>query len=174
MKFIIGLGNPGRKYIKTRHNIGWLVLDEMIGKERWKENDKLPGFYFKKEINGQEVKLIKPTTFMNLSGKVIRFLKKKHPQTEIEDFIIIHDDKDLEFGRIKAERGRGSAGHKGVESVTESLGSKNFWRIRIGVKNNLLEKMSTDSFVLSKFSRAERKELENIISEAVHVVEEVI
>lgn len=173
MKYVIGLGNPGRKYAKTRHNVGWLVLDELIGKNKWQESKKLPGFYFWTKISEKEIELIKPTTFMNNSGRAVAYVKKKY-NLKPEDFIVIHDDKDLEFGQIKIEPGRGSAGHNGVQSVIDALGSKDFWRVRIGVKNELLEKMETDKFVLSKFNRQERKELPRIIKEAIELIEDNI
>ena len=167
MKYIIGLGNPGRKYAKTRHNIGWLVLDELIGKNKWKQGKSLPGFYFWLD---DQTELVKPTTFMNNSGQAVLAIKKKHPKSKVEDFIIVHDDKDLEFGVVKIEQGRSSAGHKGVESIIQALGSKDFWRVRVGVKNELLEKMETDKFVLGKFNREEKKQLGEIVVKTIEMI----
>ena len=175
MKYVIGLGNPGRKYSKTRHNIGWLVLDEIIGKGKWCQSTKGKTYYFHTEISDNEVELLKPTTYMNNSGQTILRVKKNHPKSSIDDFIIIHDDKDLDFGQVQVAHGRSSAGHRGVESVIEALGSKDFTRIRVGVKNELLDKMETDKFVLNKFSREERKELKKkIIPRAIELVEDNI
>ncbi len=174
MKLIIGLGNPGRKYSQTRHNVGWLVLDALAEKEKWQENKRSKFYYLTKEINNQEVVLVKPTTFMNQSGLAMAYLKKKNPKLKLADIMVVHDDKDLDFGRIKLAKNSSSAGHKGVESIINALGSQDFTRVRVGVKNELLNKMETDKFVLSKFNREERKELKNIIEKTAELIKENI
>lgn len=177
MKYIIGLGNPGVKYAKTRHNVGWLVLVALADKfeAKWRQSNKAKSFYAKAEINGQEVELLRPAAYMNNSGQTVLYVKKKHPDVQVADFIVIHDDKDLDFGDVRVVCNRSSAGHRGVESVIAALGSKEFTRIRVGIKNELLEKMETDKFVLAKFSREERRQLEKeIVPQAVRLLEDSI
>lgn len=173
MKLIVGLGNPGKQYEKTRHNLGWLVLDKLAGKNKWQENKKGKAFYSDVEIGGEEVELMKPTTFMNNSGLAVAYIKKKH-NLKFADLIVIHDDKDLEFGRVKTATDSGSAGHNGVKSLIDALGTQKFTRIRVGVKNELLEKMSTDKFVLSKFNKEELKQLDVILKEVIGIIKENI
>jgi len=173
MKIIVGLGNPGKKYEKTRHNLGWLVLNELAGKVKWQENKKARFLYTHIEVSGDEVELIKPTTFMNNSGLAVAYIKKKY-NLKLSNVIVVHDDKDLDFGRIKVSKDSSSAGHNGVESIIQALGSKEFFRIRIGIKNSLLEKMTTDKFVLSKFSKEEAKKLDDIIFQAAEKIKENI
>jgi len=170
MKLVIGLGNPGREYVNTRHNVGWLVLDSLAGKEKWQENKK-GGFFY---LDNQEMLLVKPATFMNNSGKIFTTLKKKYPKIKLTDIIVIHDDKDLDFGRMKVARDSSSAGHKGVQSIIEALGSQKFTRLRVGVKNELLEKMPTDKFVLGKFSKEEKGELGVVIEEVAKRISDLV
>ncbi|MBI5621778.1 aminoacyl-tRNA hydrolase [Candidatus Falkowbacteria bacterium] len=171
MKFIIGLGNPGRQYAKTRHNIGWVVLDALAGKKaKWQDSDKALAQHCRVEINDQEVELLKPQTFMNVSGKTAAFVVKKH-HAALDDLIIVHDDKDLPFGKIKLVRDHSSAGHRGVQSIIDALGTQDFWRLRIGVANNDLQKMATDKFVLSPFRWSEKRQLKELIDWAVREIE---
>ncbi|MFA5076229.1 MAG: aminoacyl-tRNA hydrolase [Patescibacteria group bacterium] len=174
MKLIIGLGNPGRQYQKTRHNFGWLVLDQLAGKGEWKENKRLPGLYYEIELAGQEIMLVKPTTFMNNSGQTFLFLKKKNPRLKLSDLIIIHDDKDLIFEQIKISKDASAAGHNGVKSIITALGSQDFIRVRLGIKNELAAKIPADQFVLERFSASEKKELTGVIIEAAEAVKVII
>ncbi|MFA6533743.1 MAG: aminoacyl-tRNA hydrolase [Patescibacteria group bacterium] len=166
MKIIVGLGNPGKEYAKTRHNLGWLVLDKLAGKNKWQENKKAKALFLAAEIDGQEALLVKPTTFMNNSGLAVRAMIKKY-NLKPSDLIVVHDDKDLDFGRIKVTGDSGSAGHNGVKSLIDVLGTQKFIRVRVGVKNELLEKMPTDKFVLGRFNKEEIKQLDNILKEII-------
>lgn len=128
MLFIVGLGNPGEKYKNTRHNIGFRVIDEFREKNNFSEfriSQKFNAEISKGEIAGQSVILAKPQTFMNNSGKAVKSL--------LRNLFVIHDDIDLPLGKIKIVKNRGSAGHKGVESIIKELGTKNFIRFRIGI-----------------------------------------
>jgi len=166
MKLIIGLGNPGKKYENTRHNLGFLVVDLLAGSDEWKENKKANCLYIKKQINSEEVELVKPLTFMNNSGKVVNYIQKKH-YIDIEDIVVIHDDIDLELGEIKIQQSRGSAGHKGVQSIIDALGTKDFTRIRLGIKQVDKEIiMDTEKIVLQKFTKDEKKIVQEIIIKA--------
>lgn len=156
MKLIVGLGNPGQKYQPTRHNVGWLVLDKLIGTAKWRESKNANALYLQQEINGTQVEFIKPLTFMNNSGFSVASALKKHPALKpATDLIVIHDDVDLPVGKIKISQNSGSAGHKGVESIIERIGTKNFIRLRIGIGKD--EHIPTDSYVLKKLPPADMK-----------------
>jgi len=150
MKLIVGLGNPGRKYKKTRHNIGWLVLDEL-----------------KKSIDKDKIILLKPTTYMNNSGKEVKPVVQKN-KINIENIIVIHDDIDLPFGTIRISQNSSSAGHKGVQSIINELGTQNFTRIRVGINPGC--KIGAEKFVLEKFTKEEKKQLKQIIKQAIEEI----
>ncbi len=176
MKLIVGLGNPGEKYEKTRHNIGWQTADALAEKEKWRKNIKANCFYIKKQICNQEIEIVKPLGLMNNSGVSVGYIKKKY-NLKAEDVIVIHDDIDLNLGRLKICQNRSSAGHKGVQSIIDHLKTKNFIRFRIGIKqteqsNNppargrtkrLNRKIPAERFVLEKFNKDEQKKADQII-----------
>ena len=168
MKLVIGLGNPGFKYRNTRHNVGFMVVDAFAKqlKEKWQNAKKLPAEYLQTMYEGKKIAVLKPLTYMNNSGTAVAHIAQKNGINE-NDILVIHDDKDIAFGKIKVEKDRSSAGHNGIKSIIERLGTQDFWRIRIGVANEELEKMETEKFVLKKFNRAEKKELENIVKEGI-------
>ncbi len=173
---IIGLGNPGKKYIFTRHNFGFRVV------ERLRETLSLPNFSFKEklmsEISTGKVKdtsiiLAIPQTFMNKSGQAALALKKKFGLTPAK-ILIVHDDKDLDLGSIKLKEKGGSAGHKGLDSIIERLGSKNFKRIRLGIGSDEGQDEPAEKFVLSKFSPDEEPAVRNQIDRAVSAIIELL
>ena len=130
MKAIFGLGNPEKKYEKTRHNAGFIVIDK-IAEElslTWGREDKLKALIAKKD----DLLLVKPQTFMNNSGGCIRAVKDFY-KLESSKILVVHDDVDLPFGKIKLQIGASSAGHNGVSDIIEKLGTQEFWRLRIGV-----------------------------------------
>jgi PTH1 family peptidyl-tRNA hydrolase len=181
MKVIIGLGNPGKKFEKTRHNLGFMVLDKFARK------NKFPKFKIKKEflatvsekkIGKEKIILAKPQTFMNNSGLAVKRILEKLRTSKIESLTsnlwVIHDDLDIPFGKIKISFGRGSAGHKGVQSIIDELKTKNFFRFRIGIKpkqNYITLYSSIENFVLGKFNKDERKILKEIIEKACQAIE---
>lgn len=148
MKLIVGLGNPGKKYERTRHNIGSRVIGEL------------------KLLDLKNVVLIKPATFMNESGAAVKKLIKNH-KLKIEDLTVIHDDIDLPAGQFKISRNRGSAGHKGVQSIIKELGTKNFERVRIGICPLLGKPEAVEKFVLQNFTKSEEKILKDVIEKIV-------
>ncbi|MDP2964643.1 MAG: aminoacyl-tRNA hydrolase [Pelolinea sp.] len=167
---IIGLGNPGREYELTRHNIGFLVIDRQA--ERWGvEVNKykfkaLLGEYRKPH---EKVVLVKPQTFMNLSGSAVRsFYQFYKPQ--VEQVLVIFDDLDLPFGTIRIRKSGGSSGHKGMKSIIEQLGTEKFPRIRVGI-GRPPGRMNSVNFILNKFKTSENKDLELILDKCVDVVE---
>lgn len=172
MKLIVGLGNPDKKYALTRHNVGWMFLNFLAGSEGWQNSKKAQALYFKTEINKKRVELLKPTTYMNDSGISVAYALKNHNLTPA-NLIVIHDDKDIPLGKTKIQTNRGSAGHNGVQSIIDHLGTKDFLRIRVGVapapandeEANLPKKIGdTATFVLHNFSKAEQKILQTIFT----------
>ena len=160
MKIIIGLGNPGRKYKFTRHNLGQSVLD------RWQRKLKFPGFRLEKKIGAHlsEGKLGKEKiilaflkTYMNSSGKAVNSLKK-YCKSRVNNIIVIHDDIDLPLGKIRISKGKGAAGHKGIQSIIDELGTKNFIRFRIGIKPKgyTISSKNLEKFVLKEFTKKEK------------------
>ncbi|MCK9187166.1 MAG: aminoacyl-tRNA hydrolase [Candidatus Colwellbacteria bacterium] len=161
-KLIIGLGNPGSKYKDTYHNIGAEALARLAGKEGFKKPFSIwRGKPFEYAACGEKT-FIRPTVFMNESGKAVA-AAMKHFGASPEEILVIHDDSDIDAGNYKADIGRGSAGHNGVKSIIEHLGTENFWRLRIGVRGE--KKGKAGDFVLKKISPADRDLLNKALSE---------
>src|SRR3989344_4815142 len=165
MKLVIGLGNPGKKYQNTRHNAGFLALD-LLAKEinlQFKKQDK----FFSEIVEtanaeNEKILLAKPTTFMNNSGKAIRTITDFY-KIENENILVIHDEIDLRLGTFKQSHDSGSAGHKGVESIIQTIG-KDFSRYRIGVDNRSShEDAQTDQYVLEPFTPEEEKVVKDVL-----------
>ena len=167
MKLVVGLGNPGEKYAKTRHNIGFMVLDEIIKKYivSPKTNKKLGAILYDLD---QERVLLKPTTFMNSSGgpvaNMVRFYK-----LDPDKLLVVHDDVDLAFGQVKIQFGKSSAGHRGVQSIINKLGTDEFTRVRVGV-GRPPERMETDAYVLQRFSAGEKGDLEEVLKSVTKII----
>jgi len=206
MKLIIGLGNPGKKYIKTRHNIGFRVADGLIkklGSENCRRRakatmatarklkSKLKALISEGIFNNEKILLAKPQTFMNLSGQAVKILStyyKINPQ----NIWVIHDDIDLPLGRFKISQNISSAGHKGVQSIIDNLGTKDFVRFRIGIKqianrksqiaklsilrssataeDGQLKTKNLEKFVLEKFSKDEEEIVKQIIKKTTNAL----
>ncbi len=164
---LVGLGNPGKEYDLTRHNVGFMCLDEFVAKteemEAWIEKKSLKALISIGRIGESRVIAIKPTTFMNLSGEavqaVINFYKISSDYTAV-----IHDELDIEFGQIRLRKGGSSAGHNGIKSITEAIG-EDYGRIRIGVGPKKPLKMKSEDFVLQKFSTDQQTQLPNLTRE---------
>ena len=158
MKLIIGLGNPGSEYLNNRHNVGFMALDNLYSNylfENWRI--KLGGLFSTASLGSEKILLVKPQTFMNLSG--ICVAKFKHFfKINVADIFVIYDDIDLEFGEIKIKQGGGDAGHKGVRSISQHLQTKDFNRIRLGI-GRPSTKQEVSHFVLSNFSKTEKDKL---------------
>ncbi len=171
MLTIVGLGNWKEKYQETRHNIGFLVLDQLLPQispnKGWQKNSQTGCL----EARGEGFLLAKPQTFMNLSGQAVKELVDFY-KLDINNLLLVNDDLDLGFGEIRIDKNRGSAGHRGVESVIEALGTKDFWRARVGIgrpEESEKEGRVAD-FVLEKFSQEEKKHLEKIINETANLL----
>jgi len=151
MLYIIGLGNPGEKYTYTRHNVAWLVLDQLFP-DGWNHHK-----YMNAHVrNSNHGLYIKPETFMNNSGEVVHFLKKEM-DIQPEHIVVMYDDLDLPFGVIKIAHNRGDGGHNGVKSIVQHLGSKECIRIRIGISKQLDDGRLAKPNVLGNFSHEERE-----------------
>ena len=173
MIFIVGLGNPGKEYQDTRHNAGFILLDrllEIYGNP--KPLSKFNGLIYKQNFSGKEILCIRPKTFMNLSGVTVSGAAR-HFEDILEKILVIHDDLDIEFGRIRFKTGGGTGGHNGLDSIIKSLGRADFDRLRIGV-GRPPGKMDPADFVLSKFKKSERKELNLTISLAADAAADYI
>jgi PTH1 family peptidyl-tRNA hydrolase len=174
MWLIVGLGNPGLKYEWTRHNCGFMVIDELarrVGKEvRAPEGQALTARVI---IGGEEALLVKPQTFMNLSGGAVAALKKKHEIGETSSILVISDDLALPFGRIRIRAQGGAGGQKGLKSIIEKLGAKDFPRVRLGIAPDHPINDASD-FVLSEFPKKDRDALAQIVARAADAVEDLL
>ena len=160
MKLFVGLGNPGERYKLTRHNVGFMVLDKLIQKstvEGW--DKKFDSFFNKIIIDQKSMILLKPLTFMNISGHAVQKVKNFYG-IDPNNIVIIHDDIDLELGKIKLKKGGGDGGHNGLKSIIKLIGSE-FSRIRIGIGRP--EKINVSSYVLNDFPEIEVSFLKKII-----------
>ena len=169
MRLIIGLGNPGKRYERTRHNIGWQVLDLLAGNEKWKDNKKARAQYLKMELGGQMVELLKPLTYMNESGFSAAYAAKNN-NLNPDDIFIVYDDIDLPVGTIRIGKFDSAGGHKGVQSIIDNLKSADFIRFRIGIKNDKTEKQPAEKFVLKKFGRSEKKDINDSVQRTVEAI----
>lgn len=171
MIVIVGLGNPGEKYKNTRHNIGFQIVDEFTKKNNF------PEFRFSKKYNAlisekDNIILAKPQTFMNESGKCVKKLLGDPISQHVgrSGLLVAHDDIDLPLGKIRISKNRGSAGHKGVESIIKEIRTKNFVRFRVGIKNQELRIKNVEDFVLQRFTKEEEKIIKEIIKKTVEAI----
>ncbi|MBI5026158.1 MAG: aminoacyl-tRNA hydrolase [Nitrospirae bacterium] len=165
---IVGLGNPGRKYSRTRHNIGFMVIEALASKYRIPLKGRAENYiYGKGSIEDVEAILIEPVTFMNKSGIAVKALLKTYGLAE-KNLIIIHDDIDMEPGRLRVRAKGSSGGHRGVQSIIDIIGTKNFIRLKIGIGRS--SEIPPEEFVLEPF-KAEEKE---IIKESIERVVDAI
>lgn len=176
MKLIIGLGNPGKKYEKTRHNVGFMVLDRLHQElkkyniSEWELSKKFNSQISGCTVNSDKIILAKPMTFMNTSGQAVQLITQYY-KIEPESIIVVHDDKDIKLGEIKIQKDRGHAGHNGIRSIIDHIGSQNFTRIRIGIaSDNEKKMMDIPKFVLGKFGIFEKGKLETTIKKALEEI----
>jgi len=165
MYLIVGLGNPGQQYSETRHNVGFMMLDYLAGKNNLTFTDsRWKALIVKAIVWDEPVVLLKPETYMNLSGTAVaqaaRFYK-----IEPADIIIIHDDLDMGSGRLKLVADGGDGGHKGIRSIVEHLGTKDFPRLKIGIGRPPVP-VPPEKYVLGKFDSAEKERIEQKLSVA--------
>ena len=170
MKIVVGLGNPGRQYEETRHNVGWMVLDRLAERAGWtghaRARDAAATVHGR--FNGLDLMLVKPTTYMNLSGVAVRKVLARQ-RAPLEDLLVVVDDFDLPLGKIRL-RERGSAGtHNGLRSIIGELGNQEFARLRVGIGQPSREAID---HVLSRFTPAEKRALDEAVDAAADAVED--
>ena len=165
---VIGLGNPGRQYERSRHNMGFLVADELARRHRGRLNERAAkSLTGRIQLGDKELVLAKPQTMMNLSGVAAKALRAKY-YVPLDRVLVVHDDLDLPFGRLRIRRGGSSAGNHGLDSVIESFGTKDFIRFRVGIgrpPGNGID------YVLSPFTESERAQLPEIVVRVADAVE---
>ncbi len=169
MKIIVGLGNPGISYRMTRHNIGFLAVDRLAKVNRTPIRTKrFKSLFGTDRIDTEQVVFVKPLTFMNRSGEAVRGVADFFHLT-VEDLIVIHDDLDLPFGRLRFKQRGGDGGHQGVRSVIERMGGNNFLRLKIGI-GRPPEGMEPADYVLETFDKDEQSQLDRILDHAAEAV----
>lgn len=153
MKLVVGLGNPGEEYEKTRHNVGFMFLDFILNDSKFTLNKKNMAMEYEAMIRGEKVLFIKPMTFMNDSGQaVIKYVN--YYKIDSDDIIVIQDDLDMDLGKYKLLYNRGDGGHNGIKSIVSCLGTRKFLRLKIGISKANID---TKDYVLGKFSKSELK-----------------
>ena len=169
MKLIVGLGNPGKKYEKTRHNCGFMAIDYYAQKNNLSFKNGNSGDYSEFTINNEKVILLKPQTYMNLSGEcVLKFVK--YYNINIDDIFVIYDDIDFELGTFKIKKGGSSGGHNGINNIINNLKTENIKRIRIGISKN---EIPLEDYVLKKFSNSEMEKINKILPIISNVIDDI-
>ena len=169
MKLIIGLGNVGAKYTFTRHNVGFMCVDKIAldnGVE-FKDNSKLKSLISKFTKDGQEYMLVKPTTFMNLSGEAMRLVLDYY-KIDPKDMIVVYDDLSLDIGRIRFRANGSDGGHNGIKSIIKHLGTNEFARLKIGIGPQL--PIPSEAFVLQNFAKSDLEDLKAVLIKSVESI----
>lgn len=165
MKLVVGLGNPGKEYENTRHNIGFMILDSYLGNVKW--STKFNGSYYETNIKGEKYIFLKPLSYMNLSGGVV-YQYVKFFKLTYKDILVIHDDLDLPAGKFRIKVNSSAGGHNGIKDIINALNTDAFARVKIGVSNN--KNMDTKDYVLGRFGKEEL----NIIKQNYNDIYDII
>ena len=172
MKGIAGLGNPGAEYANTPHSIGFEVVDALareIGAS-WKASSSFGGELAAGMLGGMKVVLVKPMTYMNLSGDCVAPVVKYHNAKAAEDLLVVSDDIDLPVGKMRVRKGGSAGGHNGLKSVIERTGTPDFVRLRLGVGRDARDRANVIGHVLGKFSPADRRVMDEVVTQAVKAI----
>ncbi len=174
VQLIVGLGNPGPKYEQTRHNVGFVFVDELARSKgvSFKSENKFHGDVCKLSLAGNELWLLKPNTFMNLSGKSVATLARFYKITP-ELILVVHDELDIPPGQLRLKQGGGHGGHNGLRDMIAQLGSKEFMRLRVGI-GHPGQSRDVSNYVLGKASRDEQIDIDAAIDEALHTLPKII
>jgi PTH1 family peptidyl-tRNA hydrolase len=173
MYLLVGLGNIGREYELTRHNFGFLLLNKIIEDYSLSaQGQKFKSEVFSGEINGEKIIAIKPQTFMNLSGAAIAAAAQFY-KIELKNILVLHDDLDLELGKIKIKTGGGHAGHNGLRSIDENIG-KDYMRLRLGIGRPANKEFETADYVLGKFTKEEKTVVEKTNEKISKLIGEIL
>lgn len=163
MKILVFLGNPGKEYEGTRHNVGFDLVDQMVH-SGWMKGSG--GLLLYSWLN-PNIELVKPQTFMNKSGEAVKYVVKKH-SLKTTDLFVIHDDLDIRLGNYKIQLGKGPKVHNGLGSITECLGTDQFWRVRVGIENRASEnKIPGKAYVLQRFNLDEKEKLKMVFNKII-------
>ena len=173
IKLIVGLGNPGNEYVDTRHNVGFWFLDEVAKSYQgnFKADRKFFGEITRVFIKGNDVWLLKPTTFMNLSGQSLQALAQFY-KIKLDNILVVHDELDLEPLTARLKKGGGHGGHNGLRDISSRMG-KDFWRLRLGI-GHPGDKNKVSGYVLNKPSNDDRISIERAIDNSLRVIEDVV
>ncbi len=172
-RLMVGLGNPGKEYDLTRHNIGFMVLDDFAAKNEfpaWQDSKKFKALVTEKTLGAHKVILLKPNTFMNESGVSVHAFMQFY-RLQISELIVVHDELSINFGQIRMRVDGQAAGNNGIKSLIQHIGSE-FGRIRIGINNDIAVKADASNFVLGKFTKEEQKHIPALCTEAGGVMTE--
>lgn len=172
---IVGLGNVGKDYDGTRHNVGFTAVDAFVDKREelssWTEKKTLKCHEASGRLGQNKIVIIKPTTMMNLSGQAVQAVARFY-KIQTSNIVIIHDDLDVNFGQIRTRNGGSSAGHNGIKSIANSLGDDNFGRIRIGIGPKQPEQIDSADYVLGKFNKKEQADMAALTKETNAILSE--
>jgi len=173
IKLIVGLGNPGNEYVDTRHNAGFWFLDELARMYHgtFKNDKKFFGEAVKIQINGNDVWLLKPNTFMNLSGQALQALAQFY-KINLESILVVHDELDLDPGVARLKKGGGHGGHNGLRDISTRSG-KDFWRLRLGI-GHPGDRNKVTAYVLNKPSKDDKISIERAIDNATRVIDDIV
>ena len=170
MKYLItGLGNPGKEYENTRHNIGFKILDALADASNITFSDKRYGYIAEYKYKGRTFILLKPTTYMNLSGKAVNYWLKQE-KISFENLLVLTDDLALPFGTLRLREKGGDAGHNGLKNITETTGRNDFSRLRFGIGDNFRRGQQVD-YVLSEWDKNEEVELAEKIDTCIQIIQ---
>lgn len=170
MYLIVGLGNPGKEYEHTRHNMGFLAIDAYAKKNGVVfQKEKFGGIYAEITKNGEKVILLKPQKYINLSGEIIKKFVE-YFKIDLNDLLILVDDLDIKFGNIKIKYSGSSAGHNGLKNIQLHLKTQEYKRVKLGISNN--KDYDTKDYVLSKIEGKDNRELESVISTTIKVIDD--
>ena len=173
MKLVVGLGNPGNEYVNTRHNIGFQLLDFIADKNSldFRLDKKFNAYSSDYMVNGEKIILVKPLSYMNLSGTVVSKYTSFY-NIEASDVLVIQDDLDMDFGKIRIAYDSSSGGHNGIKNIIDCLSTKEFTRLKIGISNN--KSIDTKDYVLGRFNKEEKEILNNIYLKLENIINDFV
>ena len=172
MKIIAGLGNPGQKYDKTKHNTGFMTMDHYLDEKGLSlDKDKFEGLWTKQKVNGEDVILLEPQTYMNESGRSVSQIANFF-KVDPEDILIIQDDMDMQIGKIRIRANGKSGGHNGIKSIIRDLGTEKFNRLKIGIRHP--KNATVVSWVLTPFNDEQQKLMDDAFDTSVKIIDDFI
>ncbi|HYH75757.1 MAG TPA: aminoacyl-tRNA hydrolase [Candidatus Saccharimonadales bacterium] len=172
---IVGLGNIGKEYTDTRHNIGFACVDRFVADtdlSGWIEKKDMKCHIASGQLGDTKVHVIKPTTFMNLSGEAVQAVAHFY-RIQLENIVVVHDELDIPFGQIRMRIGGSPAGHNGIKSISQAMG-EDYGRVRVGIGPKLHEQQDSSDFVLARFSKEQEEQMKNLTREVTAVLSEYV